>query len=321
MSPPLRFAFAGTPAFAAWVLNDLREAGRRPELVISQPDRPRGRGRQVQPSPAVAAADKAGVPWLTTSNINEESVLDALRSANADVLVVAAFGQLLKPVLLDSLQCINVHGSLLPAYRGAAPIMRALRADEVETGVCIMRMLPGLDDGPWALRTRVSISPWDDAGSLGRKLALLGALGVDQVLGGLADGSVTWTEQVGEPTYAGKVTAEDRTLDVRGSARLAHAQVRALSPYIGCDTQAADVRFKVWRSWPYSRESLAGVAPTASAVAGSPGALALLDGRMFVGCGEGVLEVLRVQPAGKSAMETDAFLRGYAARLGDRLKD
>ena len=193
----MRFAFAGTPEFAAWVLKDLRDLGRTPVLVISQPDRPQGRGRKMATAPAVETAQALDVPWLTTANINEQPVLDALREWHAQVLIVAAFGQMLRPTLLDSLPCLNVHGSLLPAYRGAAPIMRALRAGEAETGVCIMRMLPGLDDGPWAERSRVSISPRDDAGSLGRKLALLGAVGVDQVLTGMTDGNLVWTEQVG----------------------------------------------------------------------------------------------------------------------------
>jgi methionyl-tRNA formyltransferase len=314
-----RFAFAGTPDFSAWVLEDLRGRGRLPVLVISQPERPKGRGRRVQPSPAAEAAAAGGLPCLTTVDINSPETLQALAAAGAQVLIVAAFGQLLRPALLDSLLCINIHASLLPAYRGAAPIVRALQAGESETGVCVMRMLPGLDDGPVALRSALSISPRDDAGSLGRKLALLGAVGVDQVLTGLADGNLDWVEQVGTPSYAAKLAPGDRPLDARLTARLAHAQVRSLSPEVGCEAAVPGLAFKVWRSWPYSGEALLALPrPTAEAAA-RPGHLVVVGERLFVGCTDGVLELLRVQPVGKNVMDAAAFVRGYASRLGPEL--
>ena len=319
MSTDVRFAFAGTPEFAAWVLKHLHDLGRAPVLVISQPDRPRGRGRKMAAAPAVEAAQALGIPWLTTVNINEQPVLDALRERHAQMLIVAAFGQMLRPVLLDSLPCLNVHASLLPAYRGAAPIVRALRAGETETGVCIMRMLPGLDDGPWAERSRLTISPRDDAGSLGRKLALLGAVGVDQVLTGTADGNLLWTEQVGEASYAPKVLPEDRPLDLTLPARLVHAQVRSLSPDIGCDAAVSGLQFKVWRAWPVGAAETQSLGEAAGIAAEDPGRLAVVGERLFAGCDDGLIEFLRVQPAGKGPMDAASFLRGYASRLGGRI--
>lgn len=311
----MRFAFAGTPEFGAWVLGDLLDLERTPLLVISQPDRPAGRGRTLRRPPVVERAVSAGLEWLQTGDINSDEVRTRLAAAGVQVLVVAAFGQLLKAPLLAAVSCLNVHGSLLPAYRGAAPLNRVLMAGETETGVCIMRMVAGLDEGPCALVRRLSIGPRDDAGSLGRALALLGAQGVAQVLDGLADGNVAWTEQQGTPSYAAKLTAADRQLDVAGTAEHAHDLVRALAPEIGAVAGFAGVRCTVWRTWPYGEAPLDAPPAGAVAAAGNPGLVLGVDGRLFCGCREGVLEILALQPAGKRTMRAADFLRGYGGRL------
>lgn len=316
----MNFAFAGTPDFAAWTLEHLAAMGRRPCLVVSQPDRPRGRGRRATAPPAAVAAGRLGVPLVQPDDINDQAVLDRLRATNADVLVVASFGQMLRSRLLDSILCLNVHASLLPAYRGAAPVERALAAGEDFTGVTIMRVTERLDSGPWALKTSVSLSLRDDAGSVRRALAYLGAQGAHQVLTGLDDGTVLWTEQEGEACYADKLCPADCLVDTARPARAVHDQVRALSPRVGVRVASGDIHFKVWRTWPYGQPGLADPPGEAAHVAGCPGRLAVAPGRLFVGCGEGLVELLSVQPDGRITMSPAAFLRGYRGRLGDRLE-
>jgi len=316
----VNFAFAGSPQFAAWVLSDLDGLGRRPSLVISQPDKPKGRGLRPSPPPAAAEAARLGLECLQTDDINSPAVLERLRAAGASTLVVAAFGQLLSPSLLEGVLCLNIHASLLPAYRGAAPIERALAAGEALTGVTIMRVTQALDHGPWAVQTSVSIGLRDDAGSIARILALLGATGIDQVLTGLDDGTVVWHEQEGESRYAAKLCPEDCRFDASAGAKAVHDRVRSLSPAIGTRATAGSLQLKIWRTWPYGQPGLRPVPAGALAVSGDPGRVVTAGGRLFVGCGEGVVEVLEVQPAGKSKMDTAAFLRGYGGRVPERLE-
>ncbi len=316
----MNFAFAGAPDFAAWTLEDLVALGRRPSLVISQPDRPVGRGRHAAAPAAAATATGLGIDLLQTEDINAPEVLARLRSAGAKVLVVAAFGQLLRAELLEALPCLNVHGSLLPAYRGAAPIERSIAAGDACTGVSIMRMERGLDTGPWALQTSLSVNLWDDAGSVGRSLAFLGARGLDQVMTGLADGTAVWTDQEGPASYADKLTPADASLDLARSARSVHDQVRSLSPRVGARATSGGLGFKVWRTWPYGHEGLREAPSEAAGVAGHPGGICFTKTRVFAGCAEGVVEFFNIQPDGKAVMTAAEFLRGYASRLGDTIE-
>lgn len=315
----MSFVFAGTPDFAARVLRELEESGRRPALVVSQPDRPRGRGRKTCPPPAAEEAERLGIPVLKIDDLNTPDTLEVMTATGARTLVVAAFGQMLRPEVLERFLCLNVHASLLPAYRGAAPIERAIAAGEERTGVSIMRMTAGLDEGPYALQTAVSIGLRDDAGSLTRTLAVLGASGIDQVLTGLEDGTVMWTEQQGPSSYACKLGPSDAVLDPRGTSKHVHDQVRAVSPAPGVRARSGAVEFKVWRTWPYGGAAPALVPPEATDADGRPGRLLMRGGRLFLGCGVGVLELLQVQPVGKGRMESAAFLRGYGSRLGEAL--
>jgi methionyl-tRNA formyltransferase len=256
---------------------------------------------------------------MQVDDINAPAVIAALQATGADRLVVAAFGQLLRDAVLERFMCLNVHASLLPAYRGAAPIERALAAGEQWTGISIMRMTEGLDEGPFALQTSVSIGLRDDAGSLGRALAVLGASGVDQVLTGLDDDTIVWTEQSGPGTYARKLTAADTFIDPVLPAKSVHDHVRALSPAIGVRARSGEVEFKVWRTWPYDGGEKGAMPLEALEVQGAAGTLAATNGRLFLGCGEGAVEILLVQPAGKARMDTSAFLRGYGLRLADKI--
>lgn len=316
----MKYAFAGTPEFAAWVLGHLVALGRRPAVVISQPDRPRGRGRKAAAPPVVVEADRLGLGCLQEADINDPAVLARLAAAGVEALVVAGFGQMLRRRLLDSLECLNIHASLLPAYRGAAPIERALAAGEARVGVSIIKMAEGLDDGPWALQSSVSVGLRDDAGSVGRILAVLGACGTDQVMTGLADGTVSWIEQTGIPSYAMKLGPADRLLDTSQEARAVHDQVRSLSPNIGARAQAAGVGLTIWRTWPYGQAELDPVPHPVAVVSGCPGELRIWGERLFVGCASGAVEVLLLQPAGKGTMTAADFLRGYGKRLGERLE-
>lgn len=312
----MNFVFAGTPDFSARVLRHLDERGRRPALVISQPNRPRGRGRKTAPPPAVAEAERLRIDALQVEDLSLPEIADRIASTGVQTLVVAAFGQILRPSLLDRFLCLNVHASLLPAYRGAAPIERALAAGEERVGVSIMRMTPGLDEGPWALQTTLSVGLHDDTGSLEHALALLGALGIDQVLTGMADGTVCWRDQGHGVSYAHKLSVADTFLDTSLSARALHDHVRALSPHVGVRTHSGEVEFKIWRTWPYGSPGLDAVPPPGASVADTPGRLATSAGRLFLGCSQGVVELLLVQPAGKARMRVADFLRGYGTRLG-----
>ncbi len=316
----MNFAFAGTPDFAAWTLEHLAALDRRPCLVISQPDRPVGRGRRATAPPAAAAARRLGIDILQPDDVNSPEVLEAIQTAGAGVLLVSAFGQILRRQLLDALLCMNIHASLLPAYRGAAPVERALAAGEAHIGVTVMRVTEALDCGPWALRTALSVGLRDDAGSIGRALAFLGASGVDHVLTGLDDGTLVWNEQEGDACYAEKLSATDCRLFFDRPARVVHDHVRSLSPRIGARVESGGLQFKVWRTWPYGQLGLDVVPAEVAHVAGRPGVVALVGERLFVGCGEGVVQLLSVQPDGKSAMGAAAFLRGYRARLGGRIQ-
>lgn len=255
-----------------------------------------------------------GLPVLRTPDINEDAVLATLADLGIDVLLVAAFGQLLKPRLLQALSCINIHASLLPRHRGAAPIHWALRNGEAETGVCVMRIEEALDAGPVAAATRLSIGPRDDAGSVGRALALLGALAADQVFTAMVDGTVEWQAQGEGWTYAPKVGPDDRALRPELAAVAVHNLVRSLAPETGAELDCGGLRLKVLRTWPW--EAAADGLPEAGReVAGRPGCWGFDKNRLFLGCAQDVVEVLLIQPAGKSAMSAAEFVRGYGRRL------
>jgi methionyl-tRNA formyltransferase len=305
----MRVAFAGTPDFAATILRGLTASRHEVGLVISQPDRRKGRGRKATVTPVSALAQSEGLPLAQPARIGE--VAD--RIAANDALVVAAFGQILRPDTLYASPhgAWNVHASLLPKYRGAAPIERAIMDGERQTGVTIMRMDEGLDTGPMALRVSTPIAPDVTGGELTEKLAHLGSNAVVQALTALEDRSLTVTEQDSlNATYASKLLDEDKVIRWGDGARVVHDLVRALAPGIGARTFHAgfDGPVKIWRTRVTDE----------AAYDGSPGVVSATDGRIHVQCGVGTLEVLDLQAPGSRRVSAREFLlgRGLEGRFG-----
>jgi methionyl-tRNA formyltransferase len=293
----LRTVYLGTSEFAADVLRILAEF-HRPQLVVTRPDRPRGRGRKLASPPVLSAARGLGIATDQPESVNDEAARARIAAAAPDVVVVCAFGALIKEPLLSDHPILNVHPSLLPRWRGAAPIERAIMTGDDRTGVSIMRLTAGLDSGPVCLVAEEPITPQETYGSLAGRLASLGANLLIQAL----DTPPPFHDQdESAVTYAEKITAEDRVLDPRRSAVELERLVRALYPHIGTATTGPDgERLGVW---------------TATARAPQPGDPAAgelgLDGPVpTLGCTPGTLALTTVQPAGRRQMPGDAYLRG-----------
>jgi methionyl-tRNA formyltransferase len=298
----MRVAFLGTSEFAASVLRRLRESPHEPTLAVTPPDRPRGRGRRVGSPPAAEAARGLGVELLQTESVNDPEALERLRAAEPDVGVVCAFGQLIREPLLSELELLNVHPSLVPRWRGAAPIERAIMAGDEETGVTIMRVTAGLDSGPIALQERAAIARDDDFGSLSARLAALGGELTVRALDLDGAGELSFTEQDdSRATYAEKLAPSERRLDPGRPAIELERVVRALTPHVGAFLELdGGTRLGV-------REAFAedGAAPG--------GELRVDDGSLFLGCAQGILRLAVLQPAGGRPMPADAYLRGHPA--------
>jgi methionyl-tRNA formyltransferase len=298
----VRTVFLGTSGFAATVLRRLADSEHRPRLVLTPPDRPRGRGRKLASPPAAEAARDLGLDLLQTESVNDPHAVERIRATDPEVGAVCAFGQLVKEPLLSSLEMLNVHPSLLPRWRGAAPIERALMAGDAETGVSVMRLTAGLDSGPVALEERVEIDPADDFGALEARLATLGGELLVRALDLRAEGRLEFTEQDDSlATYAEKIDAGDRRLDPSRPAAELAATVRGLTPHIGAFLELeGGARLGVRR---------------AEAVPGQlgPGVLRAGPDDLVLGTADGLLRLLVVQPAGKRPMPVDAYLRGHPA--------
>ena len=242
----MRIVYLGTSDFAAAVLRRLSETEYRPVLVVSRPDSPRGRGRKLTPPPAVVAARQLGLETYQPGSVNDADALARIAAAEPDALVVCAFGALIKEPLLSRYPILNVHPSLLPRWRGAAPIERAILAGDAETGVSIMRLTEGLDSGPISLQQRVAIGADDDYGTLAARLQDVGG----ELLVRALDEQPPYTEQEeAGATYAEKLTADDRLLDPAEPAEAQARRVRALSPHIGAYLAQPDgSRLGVWKA-------------------------------------------------------------------------
>ncbi|HET7417202.1 MAG TPA: methionyl-tRNA formyltransferase [Solirubrobacterales bacterium] len=296
----MRTAYLGTSEFAATVLRRLADSPHRPALVVTPPDRRQGRGRKVQPPPAAATAAELDLDLLQAENVNDASALERIRAARPEAVLVCAFGQLIREPLLSEYPMLNVHPSLLPRWRGAAPIERAIMAGDEVTGVCVMRLTAGLDSGPVALREEVAIEPEEDFAALSARLAEVGGELLVRALDLQAKGALEFAEQGEEGvTYAEKIEAGERRLDPgRPAAELA-AKVRALTPHVGTYLEtAAGERLGVRRARVADAEVL-------------QGQLVVRDGALLLGCGEGALRLEVVQPPGGKAMPADAYLRGH----------
>jgi methionyl-tRNA formyltransferase len=303
----MRTVFLGTSPFAASVLRAVAATPHRPALVITRPDRPRGRGRRLAAPPVADAARELGLEFDQPSSVNDEQARARIAAASPDALIVCAFGALIKEPLLSDHEVLNVHPSLLPRWRGAAPIERAIMAGDSLTGVCIMRLTAGLDTGPVALRGEEPIGPRDTYGSLSERLEVLGSRLLIEALDA-GPGGLRFEEQAEDgATYAEKITAEDRALDASAEgAEALERRVRALSPHIGAALTLADgERLGVW---------------AATARPGAPGdpeagQIDLAQSPPVVGCADGAALVLdEVQPAGGRRMDAAAWARGHARR-------
>jgi methionyl-tRNA formyltransferase len=297
----MKLAFAGTPAFAATILRGLMASGHEVGLVISQPNRRRGRGQRLSATPVAELALSADLPLRQPARIGE--VADEISTQEA--LVVAAYGQILRPDTLYAapLGAWNVHASLLPRYRGAAPIERAIMAGESETGVSIMRMDEGLDTGLVALQYRTPIPPQMTAGELTQILAKLGDKAAVEALTKLERKSLTLSEQDNSnATYAAKLEDEEKVIQWRERAQKVHDLVRALTPHIGARTFHPEVSgpVRVLRSRIVS-ESTYNL---------KPGTILPAKERILVACGEGVLEIMELQIPGGRVVSAEDLLRG-----------
>ncbi|GAB4476284.1 MAG: methionyl-tRNA formyltransferase [Anaerolineae bacterium] len=308
-----RVVFLGTPEFAVPCLQALID---HPDLevvgVVTQPDRPAGRGQKLRASPVKEAAVAHGLPVLQPASLRDEAALEALRTLQPDVLVVAAFGQILRrPVLeLAPYGSINVHASLLPRWRGAAPIQYAIQAGDTETGVTIMKMDPGLDTGPILVQRAIPIAPNETGASLHDKLAVLGAEILPPALLGYLRGEIVPRPQPEEGvTLAPTLQKEAGRIDWTASARQIDRQVRAFFPWPGTFTFFEGGLLKIIRGQPR---------PDARPGA-APGTLIAVEGGLGVATGEGIYLLHEVQPAGKRPMAASAFLAGRPDAPGKRL--
>jgi methionyl-tRNA formyltransferase len=295
-----RTAFLGTTDFAATVLRRLADSSHRPQLVVTPPDSRKGRGQRAGPPPAALAARELDLPLLQAESVNDDEVRDRIRSS-AEVAAVCAFGQLIREPLLSELEMLNVHPSLVPRWRGAAPIERAIEAGDEVTGVSIMRVTEGLDAGPVALRTEVPIGPQEDFGSLAPRLAEVSGELIVRALDLRDQGKLSFEEQDEDAaTYAEKIQPAERRLDPGRTAPELARTVRALTPHVGAYLQIGDgERLGVREARPEERTS-------------EPGRLEARDGQLWLGCAAGVLRLDVVQPPGARPMPADAFLRGHS---------
>ena len=309
----MKVGFAGTPAFAEHVFASLLDAGFTVSLVLTRPDQPRGRGQMLQPSPVKRIALQRAIPVYQPLTLATDTARAPLLANAIDVLVVAAYGLILPPAVLAWPQhgCVNVHASLLPRWRGAAPIQRALLAGDAETGVTLMQMDAGLDTGPMLEAVRIPVGPRDTAATLEQKLAVQGARSLVAYLHHLEAGvpNAPIPQPATGATYASKIHKTEAAIDWTAPVAAIDRQVRAFDPAPGASTLLAGERVKVWRAQP--------VTIVARDVA--PGTVLPSDGgSIVVACGDGALGIAELQPAGGRRMSAAAFVAGRRIAPGGR---
>lgn len=302
----LRVVFMGTPDFAVPTLAEIVGQGHEVLAVYTRAPSRRGRGMAEQPSPVHAMAERFGFPVFTPAGFRDAETIETFRSLEADVAIVVAYGMILPQDVLDApeLGCLNLHASILPRWRGAAPIQRAVMAGDAETGVAVMKMEAGLDTGPVGMLERVAIGADETSGELHDRLSRLGADLMARALAALSRGALDFVPQAEEGlAYARKITNEEARIDWSLPARQVHDHVRGLSPFPGAFVEAdfgkGVERLKVLRT---------------SVVDGSGAPGTVLDDALTVACGEGAVRLLQVQRAGKGAVSAADFLNGV--RLG-----
>jgi len=302
----MRVIFMGTPEFSVPVLDALVGAGHEVAAVYCQPPRPAGRGKRDRPGPVQARAEELGLPVRHPVSLKGAQEQADFAALDADAAVVVAYGLILPQAVLDAprLGCLNIHASLLPRWRGAAPIQRAIMAGDAETGVCIMQMEAGLDTGPVLLRAAVPIGPEETAGGLHDRLSGLGARLIVEALARL-DSLQPEPQPEAGVTYAAKIDKAEARVDWRCPAEEVDRQIRGLSPVPGAWCMVAGARVKL-------------LASRLAHGAGAPGEV--LDGAATVACGQGAVRLLRLQRAGRAAQDAGEFLRGMALAPGTRVE-
>ena len=303
----MNIVFMGTPEFAVPSLAEIVSSGQNVVRVYTQPPRRSGRGKQVTKSPVHQFSELMGLPVETPESFRKSKVIDGLEALNADVACVVAYGQILPQRALDAPRygCLNLHGSLLPRWRGAAPVQRAIMAGDTQTGVQIMQMAKGLDTGDILLSETTAIRPVDTAETLAQRLSQMGAQMWPRALGAVEREALTPTPQSGEPTYAHKIDKSEARLDWSLPARNLEAHIRGLSPFPGAWCEIDDRRVKVHLAQVVDGQ-------------GEPGEV--LNDSLTIACGQGALQLLTVQPAGKSRMDVGDFLRGSQVQIGSKIK-
>jgi methionyl-tRNA formyltransferase len=301
----MRLAFMGTPDFAVPTLAALIAQGHDIAAVYTQPPRPKGRGLASEPSPVARLAQVYRLEIRDPVSLKGADAQSAFASLNLDLAVVVAYGLLLPKPILDAprLGCLNLHGSLLPRWRGAAPIQRAIMAGDGETGVMTMQMEEGLDTGPVLMAERAAIGR-KTYGDLHDELSHLGADLMVRTLAALERGSIEAQPQAGEPTYARKILKEDARIDWTKPAREIDCHIRGLSPFPGAWTEANGERLKILYAEPAKGS-------------GAPGEA--LDDKLTIACGDGALKLTRLQRAGRAPMNAEDLLRGFSLKKGMRL--
>lgn len=321
----LRIVFMGTPDFAVPSLQALLDAEHDVEAVFTQPDRPRGRGHKMSFSPVKRAAVAADVPVYQPRTLRDEQTMKVLRGLSPDVIVVVAYGQLLPKSVLDlpRLGCVNVHASLLPRHRGAAPIQAALAAGDRVTGITTMFMDEGLDTGDMIFRHEIPIGPQDDAGTMHDRLATAGADVLVETLAALAAGTAPRTPQDDtEATYAARLTREDAKIDWTATAETVSNHVRAFAPRPGAYTVHRERTIKILGARTWDAGAMAGIDRSRrdGRSAAVPGAVAAVEKEGFVvQTGDGALLVTKVQPAGRGAMSGRDYSNGFRLEVGETL--
>lgn len=304
----LRIIFAGTPDFASSALSALINSKHEIIAVYTQPDRPAGRGRKLRASPVKEVAHEHNIQVFQPENLKEAKTQDLLRSLNADVMVVAAYGLILPQVVLDipRLGCLNIHASLLPRWRGAAPIQRAIAAGDKESGISIMQMNEGLDTGDILQLFACPIAEKDNGGDLHDRLAEIGANAIVEVLNNLENGSLTSTIQDNTlATYAHKLDKKEAIIDWQSSASNIERLIRAFNPWPVAFTYLNDKTLRVWQALTLTENSEL-----------EAGTVIACDKKgIDISCGEGILRLLKLQPSGSKAMDAASFMNGHAKQL------
>ena len=304
----LRIIFAGTPDFAASALISLIGSEHEIIAVYTQPDRPAGRGRKLRASPVKEVALENDIPVLQPDNLKGTGTQDVLRDFNADVMVVAAYGLILPQVVLDipRLGCLNIHASLLPRWRGAAPIQRAIAAGDKESGITIMQMNAGLDTGDILQLASCPITDKDNGGDLHDRLAEIGAKAILETLNDLESDHLKPSKQDGSlATYAHKLDKKEAIINWQSSAEDIERLIRAFNPWPVAFTYLNDKTLRIWQAQPLAENS--GI---------EAGTVISCDKKgIDISCGEGTLRLLKLQPSGSKAMDVASFMNGHAKQL------